>query len=229
MEKKQLLEQLANAIVEGDGKKAVDTARAILEAGIDPLEAIQQGATKGLDEIGRRFQNCEAFLPELILSGDAMKACTDVIKPHIRSEQKDQMISGKVVIGSAFGDIHDIGKNIVATILGGSGFDIYDMGINVAVKQFVAKAEEVQANVIAMSSLLTSTSHYQRLLIEHLKDAGLRQKYYVVIGGAPVTPEWAVKIGADGYARTAAGATELLKKIIQGPPPPLTKTLVVNN
>jgi methylmalonyl-CoA mutase cobalamin-binding domain/chain len=137
---------------------------------------------------------------------------------------------GKVVIGTVFGDIHDIGKNLVSTMLSAAGFEIHDMGIKVAVKEFAKKAEELGVDVIALSALLTNTSHYQRMVIEYLRDAGIREKYYVIVGGSVVSPEFAQEIGADGYARTAVGAAELAKKLVSGSEkPPIAETVIINH
>jgi methylmalonyl-CoA mutase cobalamin-binding domain/chain len=139
-----------------------------------------------------------------------------------------EFLLGNVVIGTVRGDIHDIGKNMVATMLTVSGFEVCDLGIDVPVKRFVEKAEEIKAKVIALSALLSQTAYYQHEVIKYLTDMGLREKYYVVVGGAPVSPEWATKIGADGYARTAIDAGQLLKRLLtEGVPPPLPQTLVV--
>lgn len=229
MSREGLLNKLKMAIVDGDKQTTCAVAHEVLEAGIDPVEAILEASTKGLDIIGERFQNGDAFLPDLVRAGDAMKACADILKPSIKPERIKEVKQGNVVIGTVFGDIHDIGKNLVATMLTSSGFDVYDLGINVSVRGFIDKAKEVNAKVIALSALLTYTANYQRMVIQYLKDAGMRDQYYVVVGGAPVSPESASEIGADGYARTAIGAAELFKRLLmEGGPPPLSKTLIVD-
>lgn len=229
MDKGELLDKLAAAIADGDGEAAGAVAQEIIAAGIDPVEAILGGATKGLDIVGERFQRLEAFLPELIQAGDAMKVCVTVFKQHIKPEQMAEISSGKVVIGTVFGDIHDIGKNLVATMLSAAGFEVHDLGINVPVKRFIEESEKVGAKAIALSALLTQTSYYQKQVIDYLRDAGMREKYYVVVGGAPISPEWAAEIGADGYARTAVGSAQLLKRLVsEGVPPPLPQTLIIN-
>lgn len=228
MDKEELFEKLAKTVIDGDEQAASEVAEEIVSAGIHPLEAIRQGATKGIDEIGERYQRLEAFLPDLVRAGDTMKACLAVFMPHIKSEQMGEFLLGNVVIGTVRGDIHDIGKNMVATMLTVSGFEVCDLGIDVPVKRFVEKAEEIKAKVIALSALLSQTAYYQHEVIKYLTDMGLREKYYVVVGGAPVSPEWATKIGADGYARTAIDAGQLLKRLLtEGVPPPLPQTLVV--
>ena len=229
MSKEGLLDKLAKAIADGDEQTAGTVAQEIIAAGIDPVEAVLQGATKGLDVVGERFQRLEAFLPDLIQAGDAMKACVAVFKQHISPEQMTKISLGDVVIGTVFGDIHDIGKNLVATMLTASGFEVHDLGINVPVKRFIEEGAKIGAKVIALSALLTQTSYYQKQVIDYLRDAGMRDKYYVVVGGAPISPEWAAEIGADGYARTALGAAQLLKKLVtEGVPPPLPQTIVIS-
>lgn len=226
--KEELFDKLAKAITEGDEKAASQVAQEVLKAGVDPLEAILQGATKGLDLVGERYQRLEVFLPELVMAGDAMKACTAILTPHIRAEKMGDISRAKVVLGTVTGDIHDIGKSMVATMLVVRGFEVYDLGVDVPVKKFIEKAEEVGAKVIAMSSLLTLSAFYQEEVIRYLKDTGLRHKYYTIVGGAAASEEWAARIGADGYGKTAVNAPQLVKRLIsEGAPPPLPQPLVI--
>ena len=226
--KEELFDKLAKAIVGGDEKAAGEISQEILTAGVDALEAISQGAIKGLDIVGERYDRLEAFLPELVLAGDAMKACTAVLTPHISAEKMGDVVGGKVVLGTVAGDIHDIGKSMVATMMTVRGFEVYDLGIDVPVKRFVEKAEEVGAKVIAMSALLTMAAFYQDEVIKYLKDAGLRNKYYTIVGGAAASEEWATQIGADGYGKTAVDAGLLVKRLLtEGAPPPLPQPLMV--
>ncbi len=228
MGKEELLDKLAKTIIDGDTKAATEVAQEVLAAGIDPLEAISQGGVKGLDIIGERFQRLEAYLPELVKAGDAMKACTAVLSPHISKEKIGGFMLGKVVIGTVAGDVHDIGKTIVASMLIATGFEVHDLGIDISAKRFIEKAEEVEAKVIAMSALLTMTAYGQEDVIKLLKDMGLREKYYVVVGGSPISAEWATRIGADGYGRTAVDASRVLKRLVtEGMPSPLPQPLVI--
>ena len=230
MSKDELMDKLSDAISKGDPEVSASVARDIIAAGIDPLEAILSGATRGLDIVGEKFERLEAFLPDLMLAGDAMKACVAIFREKLPASDLSKAGLGKIVIGTVFGDIHDIGKNLVTTMLGAAGFEIHDMGIKVEVKEFVKKAEEVGADIIALSALLTNTSHYQRMVIEYLRDAGLREKYYVIVGGSVVSPEFASEIGADGYARTAVGAAELAKKLVsEAEKPPVAETVIINH
>ncbi len=226
--KEEILDKLTKAIIDGDEEAASEVAQEILKAGIDPQKAIHQGAVKGLELLGERYQRLDAFLPELILGGDAMKACMAILVPHIKPGQGGEISLSKVVIGTVCGDIHDIGKNLVAAMLSTVGLDVYDLGADVAVKQFIDKAEEIKAKVIALSALMTTTAYYQQEVINYLKDVGLREKYYVVVGGAPITPQWASQICADGAARTAIDAKELFRRLVtEGIPPPLPKPLFI--
>jgi len=228
MSKEGLFDKLAKAIIDGDEKAASEISQEILTAGIDPLEAISQGAIKGLDIVGERFNRLEAFLPELVLAGDAMTACMAVLTPHISAEKRGDVVGGRVVLGTVAGDIHDIGKSMVGTMLTVRGFEVYDLGIDVPVKKFIEKAEEVGAKVIAMSALLTLTAFYQEEVIKYLTDAGLRNKYYTIVGGAAASEEWATQIGADGYGKTAVDAGLLVKRLLtERVPPPLPQTLVI--
>ena len=209
MEKEELLEKLVQTISDGDVDETRVVTTEILTTGVDPLEAIQQGATKGLDVLGERFRRLDAFLPDLIRGGQAMKACQEILMPHISRERSGDFVQGKVVIGTVSTDIHDIGKSMVATMLSVAGFDVHDLGVDVPVKRFIEKAEDIQANVIALSALLTTSAYFQGDVIRYLRDSGLREKYYVIVGGAPVSVEWATEIGADGYGKTAIDAQSL--------------------
>jgi len=227
MAKRRILDRLTMAIIGGDEISAKETSEECIAAGVDPLEAIKRGAAGGMKVVGEKFRNFEIFLPEVMLAADAMKACMAVLVPKISEERKSETSLGKVVIGTAAGDIHDIGKNLVATMLSVAGFEVYDLGTGVSPKRFVETAEEVKAAVIALSSLLTTSLAYMEDVIKLLKDTNLRNKYYVVVGGGPVTPEWAEKIGADGYGRYAEDGAEICKKLVtEDMPPPLPKCIV---
>ena len=228
MDKDKILDKLAQAVLNGDTKEATEVAQEVLSAGIDPLEAIQQGAAKGLDILGERFQRLEAYLPELVMGGDTMKACMAVLMPHINQNKKDGVLMGKIVIGTVSGDIHDIGKNIVSSMLTAAGFDVDDLGIDISDKQFIERAEQFGANIIAMSALLTMTAYRQEEVLKRLRDMELRDKYYVIVGGGPLNADWAKKIGADGYGATAVDAIQLVRRLLsEGVHPPLPEPLVV--
>ncbi|KUO52727.1 MAG: hypothetical protein APF76_14080 [Desulfitibacter sp. BRH_c19] len=211
--KDQLFERLSNAIAEGEVDDAVSIVKEGLDAGIPPLEIMEKGGTKGLKLVSERFSEGTAYLPELILAGDSMTEILKLVLEALGDEAASERM-GKVVIGQVKGDLHDIGKNVVSALLSVNGFEVYDLGVDVDPKDFVNKAEEVGASIIASSTLLTTSMPYQEDIITYLKDAKLRDKYYCVVGGGPVTPDWAEKIGADGYGRNATDAVELCKKIM---------------
>ncbi|MCL4459633.1 MAG: corrinoid protein [Chloroflexi bacterium] len=227
MDKQDILDRLTKAMVEGDEAEARRASEEAIVAGIDPLEAVKEGGAKGMQIIGERFQNGEAFLPELILAAEAMKASLAVLVPKISAERKGEVSLGRVVIGTVSGDLHDIGKNLVGAILSAHGFEVYDLGVDVPSRKFIEKAEEVKADFIGLSSLMSTSAYYQKDVIKYLVDMGLRQKYYVVVGGGPVTAEWATEIGADGYARSAAEAPPVFKRLVEGTvQPPLPRPIV---
>ncbi|MGI6332808.1 MAG: corrinoid protein [Zhaonellaceae bacterium] len=208
-----IFERIAQAVYDGDVEKTQELADEVIASGIDPNEAINKGGVVGLDRLGKAFDELEVFLPELIVGGEAMTALIEKLTPHFKSAEGTSR--GTVVIGCAKGDLHDIGKNLVATQLSINGFKVYDLGTDVAVNAYIDKAKEVNADIIAVSSLLTTSAYYQEELVNRLKLEGLRDKYKVVVGGGPITPDWTRKIGADGYARTANLAVELCKEILE--------------
>lgn len=209
-----LIERVTRAVYEGDGDLAGQLAAEALAAGMDPNEVINNGGVVALERLGVDFDNLEVFLPELMMGGEAMKALIDGLSSAF--EGTGSAYTGTVVIGCAKGDLHDIGKNLVATQLAVNGFNVYDMGTDVSVNEYVDKAGEVNADIIAVSSLLTTSAYYQEELIQRLEIEGLRDKYKVIVGGGPITAEWTRKIGADGYSRTAHLAVELCKNLMAG-------------
>lgn len=222
----EILDRLANAIIDGDEDLAAAAARDALAANIDPLVAIEQGANKGMQVVGDRFSKYEIFLPELILAGDAMNAALPIFLEAMSADDVKGMRQGKVVIATMAGDIHDIGKNIVSALLTVNGFEVFDLGVNVDVKQILHKAEDVKADIIALSTLLSTSLPYQKDVVRYLEDAGKRDKYFVIVGGGPVAPDWAKTIGADGYGRTAAHAVELCKRLVRDCEPRMIEPLV---
>ncbi len=228
MNNEELLSRLTEAVSEGDVETTNEVTRTIIDADINALEAIQKKAAQGLDILGERFRRLEAYLPDLIRGGQAMKACQAILMPYISEEKAGEARLGKVVIGTVSSDIHDIGKTMVANMLSVGGFEVHDLGIDVPVRRFIDTAVELNANVIALSALLTTSAYYQGEVIRYLEDVGLRSKYYVVVGGAPVSAEWAAEIGADGYGKTAIDATKLLRRLLtEGVPPPLKQPLTI--
>lgn len=212
----ELYEAMAQSIIDGEVEDASRLARQAIEAGIDPLVAINEGFVKGLDHVGEAFGCGEMFLPDLVLAAEAMKAAVAVLEPELERTGQERKVLGKVVIGTVAGDIHDIGKTLVATMLSASGFQVFDLGVNVDVTAFTEKARDVEADIVGVSSLLTTTMVKQRDVIEALDDMGLRPQVKVMVGGAPVTQSWAAEIGADGYSEDAMGAVQLAKTLVGG-------------
>jgi corrinoid protein of di/trimethylamine methyltransferase len=209
-----LFAAMKQSIIDGDEEAAAAVAQQALDAGIDPLEAINQGYVAGMSYVGDQFSQGEMFLPDMMLAAEAMKAAVAVLEPEMTRRGTHRTMLGKVVLGTVKGDIHEIGKNLVATMLSASGFEVYDLGVDVAFEKFIEKAREVNADIIGMSALLTTTMTGQRAVIEMLDDMGLRSKVKVIVGGAPVTRSWAAEIGADGMSEDAMGAVALAKKLV---------------
>jgi trimethylamine corrinoid protein len=213
MDKEQLIKEAVKSIIDADKAKAEELAKSAIAAGMDPLEVINEGFSVGIAKVGDLFGRGELFLPELILSAEAMKVATDILSAALPQGAKKR---GKVVIGTAQGDIHDIGKSMVVSFLQANGFEVYDVGRDVETQKFIDKAQEVDADIIGMSALLTTTMSGQKTLIEELKKAGLRERFKVMVGGAPATQRWADRIGADAYGVDAADAAEKAKKLLGG-------------
>ena len=206
---------LYDAIVTGDAKASRTITEQSLAAGTDPLTLVNQYMTPAMDEVGRRFESNEYFVPELLLSARAMKAALELIRPLLTA-RGDQPV-GRVVIGTVKGDLHDIGKNLVAAMLEGGGFEVFDLGVNVAPEKFVATVKEKNAQIVALSALLTTTMPSMKTTIDALTASGLRQQVKVLIGGAPITQKYAEEIGADGYSDNAAEAVALARKTMAAP------------
>ena len=214
MDHDELLEAMARSIIDGDAEVAADLARRAIETGMDPLEAIDRGFVPGVDHVGEEFSKETMFLPELVLAGEAMKAAVAVLEPEMTKAGVEREIHGTVVLAAAVGDIHDIGKSLVGTMLSASGFRVVDLGVDVPVDTVVEKAREVRADIVGVSALLTTTMPGQREVIAALEVAGLRSEVKVMVGGAPVTPEWAREIGADGFGEDAARAVAVARQLV---------------
>jgi corrinoid protein of di/trimethylamine methyltransferase len=205
---------MAQSIIDGDCEAAEVLARQAIEAGIDPLEAINQGFVPAVDLVGAQFSCGEMFLPELVMAGEAMKAVIGVLEPEMARRGTARQTLGKVVLGTIEGDIHDIGKTLVGIMLSASGFQVYDLGVDVPVTTFIETANMVQADIIGVSALLTTTMVKQRTLIEKVTEAGLRPGVKVMVGGAPVTRDWAAQIGADGFSEDAISSVAVAKQLL---------------
>ncbi len=214
MNREEILENLTTAVVDGDDDMAFENAKAALDAQLDPLEAVEEGLSIGMDLIGDQFESGEVFLPELLMAASAFKAAMEVLQPEIELQKKDIAKQGTVLIGTVKGDLHSIGKNIVGTVLGTKGFDVVDIGIDNGALKIIEEAQKAQVDVIALSCLMTTTMPSQREVIETLEEMNLRDKFFVIVGGGPVTPDWAKEIGADGYGESAIQAAELAKELV---------------
>lgn len=214
MVRERIFEEMAQAVIDGLPDKARALAHDAIQAGIDPLEAIERGFKAGMDVVGDGFAKGELFIPDLMMSGEAMKAAIAALEPELMKRKQQRQVLGRVVIGTVQGDIHEIGKTLVATMLAASGFEVHDLGVDVSPQRFVEMVRQVDANVVGLSALLTTTLLNQETVILTLKEAGLRDKVKVIVGGVPASPEWAEEIGADGYAENATEAVEVVKRMV---------------
>ena len=214
MERDEIFQSLADAIIEGDPVKATETAQSAVESGVDPLDAVEKGMAKGMEVVGERFECGDAYLPELMMAGDAFKAAMEILKPELLRQKKATKEVGTVLLASVKGDLHSIGKNILANVLETHGFTVIDAGVDNGALQIIEEAQKSNAQAIGLSALMTTTMPAQREVIEALKELGLREQYRVIVGGGPVTQDWADEIGADGYGQNAVQAVELLKQLV---------------
>ncbi len=213
-DKKALLDELQQAVIEGDGECATAVAQKCLDAGILPLEAVEFGLRDGLKIVGEKFEKLELFLPDMILAAEAGNEVMKVLEPAIGASNLQASSPGTVIVGAGKGDIHTIGKNILGMLFKLAGFKVHDLGEDVSATTFLEEARRLNADIIAISSLMTSTMPCQREVIKLLNEVHERDKFKVMVGGAPVTQEWADQIGADGYAETAGGGVTLALKLV---------------
>ena len=211
----EILAKLRQAVVDGEPEDAEELARQALEQGLDPLVCINEGLSPGIDEVGELFASGEYYLPDLIIGGDAMKAALTVLEPALAAGQERDLL-GKVVLGTVKGDLHEIGKTLVGTMLTANGFRVTDIGVDRPASAFIDAIRESGATLVGASALLTTTMLQQQQLIEALQEAGLRDQVKVMVGGAPITENWSEKIGADGYAEDAISAVALAKNLVGG-------------
>jgi len=210
----ELYKEMAQCIIDGDSDKSVELAQKAIELQMHPLEAITKGFVVGVNYIGDQFGKGEAFLPELVMAGEAMKAAVATLDPELRKLGEAREVMGRVVLATVEGDIHEIGKTLVGTMLSASGFEVFDIGVDAPADKIIGKALEVNADIIGMSALLTTTMVRQREVIDELEKEGLRTRFKVIVGGAPITREWYEKIKADGYSEDAVGAVKLAKQLV---------------
>jgi corrinoid protein of di/trimethylamine methyltransferase len=212
----ELFNQLKQAVIDGEPEDAVKFAKQALDQKVDPLKCINMGLMPGIQEVGELFSKGDYFLPELIIGADAMKDALDILEPALVGGQEREVV-GKVVLGTVAGDLHEIGKTLVGTMLTANGFKVTDIGVDQTPEAFVKAIEENNADIVGASALLTTTMLQQKKLIEALENAGLRDKVKVLIGGAPVTDRYASEIGADGYAEDAISAVDVAYRLMDAP------------
>ena len=206
------LAQLHDAILNGDAATAKQVTEAAIAAQADPQQLVTEHMIPAMDEVGRRFENAEYFVPELLIAARAMKGALEILRPLLT--ERGVQPAGRVVIGTVKGDLHDIGKGLVASMLEGGGFEVIDLGVDVPPDKFVAEAQRSDAGIIAVSALLTTTMTGMKTVVEALRESGLSDRCKIIIGGAPVTQKYADAIGADGYSNNASGAVALARQLV---------------
>ncbi len=211
----QVLSKLYDAVVNYDSDAAAKAAAEAVALKMDPVDAIEKGLARGLREIGEKFEKGELYLPHLIMGADAMEAAIKVLESGMKQGGLASTSKGTIVIGTVEGDIHDLGYRIVSSMLRANGFKVYELGFNTKSMDFIDKAKEVNADIIAVSSLMTTTMPFMKDLIESLETSGLRSRFMVLVGGGPVTEQWAKEIGADGYGRDASEAVKAAMKLME--------------
>ncbi len=208
-----LYDELKQAIIDGKAPVSKELTERGLKEGVKPKDFFPNAIIPAMDEVGRRMKNCEYFIPEVLIAARAARASTDILRPLLVGDESVTSL-GTVACGTVKGDLHDIGKNIVAMMLEGAGFKILDLGVDVSADKFVAAVRDQQADVVAMSALLTTTMVSMKEVVEALKTAGVRDKVKVLVGGAPVTDNWAKTIGADGYGKDAPEAVAVARQLV---------------
>jgi len=206
---------MRQSIIDGAPDTASSLAQDAVAAGVAPLDAINQGYVPGMREVGEQFAKGQMFLPDMMASAEAMRAAMSVLDPQLKRLGKERPLAGVVVLGTTKGDIHEIGKTLVGTLLTAHGFRVHDLGVDVAGERFAATARELKADIVGVSALLTTTMRNQKGVVEAIEKAGLRTQVKIMVGGAPVTRRWAEEIGADGYAKDAMSAVDLARELMQ--------------
>ena len=210
----ELFAALRQAVIDGDAGSAGSLAQQVLDTGLPPLAAIDNGLVPGLSFVGEEFGKGELFLPDMMLAARAMQKALAILEPELQAQATQRHVVGRVVIGTVKGDIHEIGKNLVGMMLSTSGFEVHDLGVDVAPDRFVEAAKEHNADIVGVSALLTTTMAGQRTVVAALRAAGLRENVKVIVGGAPASESWATEIGADGYSEDAIGAVALARRLM---------------
>lgn len=213
MSRDETLKELGEAIVRGDKERSSRLVEEVLGE-VDPLAVIQRGMMPAMEKVGDRFSSGEIFLPEMLMATEAWNEAMRLLRPKLLEAGEGVAKTGTVVIGTVQSDVHEIGKNIVVTLLNTAGFEVHDLGVDIPASKFIGKAEEVNADIIAASAIMTTTMTYQQDILDHLIAAGLRDKYIVLVGGGVVNQKWADEIGADGYGETAVEGVRLAKELL---------------
>ena len=213
----ELLDAIIEAIYDGDDDETAEAVDAALEAGVSPEDIINKGGVVALERLGKDFDDQIAFLPDMMLGGECMHVLMDKVEPLLQADGKEK--SATVVLGCAKGDLHDIGMNLVATQLSVGGYNVINLGTDVSTSRFIEAAKENDASIIAVSTLLTTSAYYQEELVKELVKKGSREKFKIIVGGGPITPQWTADIGADGYSRTAHQCVELCNRLMAGESP----------
>jgi len=214
MSDEKQMDEICEAVIRIDSNKCLKLVREGIDRGLDPFSIVNEGLTKGLRQLGELFEEGKIFLPELIAGGEMVKNALDILKPHLAQSEKSIKTKGKFILGTVEGDIHDLGKNLVGLILSTSGYEVIDLGKDVPTDTFVKKVKEHKPKLLGLSALLTTTMHKQKEVIEALKIAGLRETVKIMVGGAPISKEWAEEIGADAYAEDAIDALRVADNLI---------------
>jgi len=212
----EMFDKLAEAVIEGETDDAEALAKKALEMSLDPLQCITEGLTKGIQKVGELFASGEYFLPELIIGADAMKTALDILEPALVGNRAREVV-GTIVLGTVEGDLHEIGKTLVGTMLTANGFKVIDIGADKTTSEFIDAIKDSGANIVGASALLTTTMLQQKKLVEALEEAGLRDKVKVMISGAPVTESFCKDIGADGHAEDAISAVDIAFRLVDAP------------
>jgi corrinoid protein of di/trimethylamine methyltransferase len=214
MNQQAIFENLAEAIIDGDQNAAKENAQKAVNEGLDPLVVVDQGLSKGMEVVGARFEKGEAFLPELLMASDTFNAAMEILKPVLEANKQKMSKLGTFLLATVKGDQHNIGKDIVATVLETKGFEVVDIGIDQSTLNIIEAAQNHKADFIGLSSVMTTTMPYQKEVIDTLSEMGLRENFLVLVGGGPVNQKWADEIGADGYGDTAMDAVSVSKSLL---------------
>jgi len=214
MMQNDVLKEIQEALLSMDMEKTLMLTKRALEQRLNPIKIIEDGLSRGIRKLGEMYENGEAFLPELIMGAEIMKRAVEIVKPELEKRREERRKLGKIMLATVEGDVHDIGKNLVALMLWINGFEIIDLGVDIPAKEIVEKIRELKPDVLGLSALLTTTLLEQKRVIEELEKSGLRKNVKIIVGGAPVTEEWAKKIGADSYASDAVKAVDKVKELL---------------